>query len=452
MNQFYASRSRYEAYQRCSRYGYLNYNYGANGELGKGLQRASKSVPLDTGIWTHRGLEAIGRYLMIQYKGLIPKVFPTDILTIIINVIKQDMNEEFYINDGQPKVDSFFLSQCGTDFNGEERQFTEHEQKQLQLYTFLEQQALVEALLRVFVLRVLPGWAGKYRVSMVEKDMDFPLAKSEHWEITQSATIDWVLQEIESKDIYLVSFKTAGQYTEQTAKQNSHDFQGISETWAFEKYLQGRGIKKQVEGVKMIHFIKGQNKETKRGSGVWEQRSPLVRGYRNAGIDGVGYAWSYFYPKATNQSGYGALGKGWEGFNVWSEAGNEVGGISGWINLIDSGQVQPEMGDMLGQQVIESLPIKRDAQEISDWYTQILHKEMRIAKSLNLLPMANREQYWNWLNQNFEQNRQACHYYPSSRNDCQFISICHGTETEREYPSPDLYQIRVPHHAIENRP
>lgn len=199
----------------------------------------------------------------------------------------------------------------------------------------------------------------------------------------------------------------------------------------------------------MIHFIKGQNKETKRGSGVWEQRSPLVKGYRNAGIDGVGYAWSWFYLKASNQSGYGALGKGWEGFNIWSDEGNEVGGVSGWINLIDSGQVQPEMGDMLGQQVIESLPIKRDAQEIHDWYQQILSKEVRIAKSLNLLPMVNKDQYRNWLNQEFEQNRQACHYYPNSRNDCQFISICHGTAEERENPSSELYQIRKPHHKVE---
>jgi hypothetical protein len=49
----------------------------------------------------------------------------------------------------------------------------------------------------------------------------------------------------------------------------------------------------------------------------------------------------------------------------------------------------------------------------------------------------------------FPQNRAACHYYPGSHNDCSYISVCHGTDEEKENPLENGYVLRTPHHKAE---
>lgn len=342
----------------------------------------------------------------------------------------------------------FDLSSSGLDEEGNRREFSERELLQQQQYIFDEQTALVEAFLRIVNLRLLPRWMKQYRIASVEVDMNFPLVKGDGFEVIQSATIDWVLQEIETKDIYIISFKSYKTFDSRTAKAASHDTQGLSETWAFEEYLRLKQINKKVMGVKMLYLIKGARKETSRGSGIYRQSSPLIRGYRRVGFDDIEYAHSWFYPKPENASGIGALGKSWEEFDVFNGLGlEEVGGVKGWIERLNKGAVQPECGDILAQQIVEPEAYARHERDLESWLRQTRARELEIAKKLIL-----QEQYETtnlglerFMDEQFPQARNACHY----PTDCEYVPVCFGTEEEKENPLGNGFVFRTPHHRAE---
>lgn len=453
----HASRSRYESFMRCMRLGYLQYHWG-----GLGITINSITVELATGLWLHFGLELIGKWMKDHQKEGVKQV-PEMMLGHFIQRMKEKyFKHVFEENKG------FNLKEWGDDeWTGQRREFTEHELQLQQQYTFDEQTALVEALLRVFNLRVLPMWMERYKIVAVENDMSFPFVKGEGWEIIQSARIDWVLQEIESKDLYLVSFKSIKGYDNRAAKAASHDTQGLSESWAFDEYLKNKSIDKKIMGVKMLYLIKGQRKETKKGSGVFEQVSPLIRGYRKLGFDGPEYAHSWFFPNSKNDSGIGALGKSWDKMEIWTGLGlSEIGGVKDWIEKLnghetthaDGGyitsefEIQPECGDILAQQIVEPEPYLRHERDIVSWERQTKARERDLAdriKEMNYL--GNPESELHKLDGQmamdvlFPQNRQACHY----PQDCSYIPICFGTDEEREKPLENGFVWRVPHHKQE---
>lgn len=438
MITFHSSRSRYEAFLRCPRYGYLQYHWG-----GRGIVRLGKSIFLTTGIWVHKGLELIARWFQKKQD------MPEDILDGIIAQIVEGYFNEVFPKDG-PK--GFNLSEGGMDeHTGERREFTEREQELQQQYTFNEQTALVEALLRIAATRLFPKWIKKYKIVAIEKEMAFPLVKGKDWEVIQSARLDLVLQEIDSKDLYIVSYKSARQHDERANKIASHDTQGLSESWAFEEYLRGRGIDKCIMGIRMLYLIKGARKEIKRGSGVFEQSSGLIRGYRKVGFEGVEYAHSWFFPNPENESGVGALGRKWEKFDVFDEGGlEEVGGIKGWLGMLESGEIQPECSSPLENVIVEPLPFDRE-QGLERWLRQTKAREQDIAFRLLLADtykknLATEESY---LDDCFPQNHQACHYYPGEWNDCPYIPLCYGTQEERENPLQNGFSWREPHHEAE---
>lgn len=453
----HASRSRNEAFFRCPRYGYLQYRWG-----GRGIVKQGKNLFLATGTYAHKGLELIARYLQKHKTGLIPE----DSLGGIIQDCKQQ-----YFDYVFPKGEEggFDLSDETTDeWTKGRRELTDHEKLHLQQYTFDEQTALMEALLRIAAIRLFPRWMEKYKIVTIENDMSFPFVKGEGWEVIQSATVDLVLQELESKDLYLVSYKSYRAFDNRTAKTASHDTQGLSESWAFDEYLKIKQIDKRIMGVKMLYLIKGARKETKRGNGIYEQQSPLIRGYRKLTQDGPEYAHSWFIPKPENDSGWGVIGKAWEKFDVFNGMGlEEVGGVKGWINLLNhgygpwgndlegslEGQIQPELGDIIGEQIVEPEPYLRHEQDINSWLIQTMYKEREIALKL----ISNEQQVigdWRtdsigYMDTNFPQNRQACHYYPGDHNDCVYLSVCHGTDEERRNPLENGYVYRTPHHKAE---
>lgn len=429
----HSSRSRYESFMKCPRMGYLQYHY-----RGRGIVREGKNLFLATGTWVHVGLEKIGKWLK-DHKG--SQEVPEDTLGWIISQAVGGFFNDVFKNGA-----GFNLSLYGMDEGGERREFSELELIQQQQYTFDEQSALVEALLRIFCLRIVPKWMKQYRIVMVENDMSFPFAKGEGFEVIQSARVDWVLQEIETKDLYLVSFKSSRTWDQNTAKIASHDFQGLSESWAFDEYLRAKNIDKRIMGVKMLYLIKGARKETKRGSGIYEQNSPLIRGYRKMGFEGPEYAHSWFFPNPKNESGIGALGKAWEKFDVFSGIGlQEVGGVKGWIEKLENGQVQAECGDILGEQIVEPEAYARHQRDIDSWLLQTVAREVEIGKKLILEASPLGE----FLDESFPQNRQACHYYPGDVNDCPYIPICFGTEEERLNPLRNGFVWRTPHHKAE---
>jgi hypothetical protein len=435
MLTIHSSRSRYETFMHCMRQGYLQWHY-----QGRGINKTSKDIALMTGIWIHKGLEDIGKFLK-QFKT---KTLPEDVLEGTIQRCKEGYFAEVFPPNWQEGGGGFDLSNETIDkWSKERRELSEHEMLQRQQYTFDEQSALVEALLRIFVLRILPSWMEKYKLSAIELELSFPIAKGEGFEVIQSARVDWVLQEISSKDLFLINFKSYKSYDSRTAKGASHDTQGLSESWAFDEYLKSKAIAKRIMGVQMLYLIKGIRKETKKGNGNYETHSPLIRGYRKLAFDGPEYAHSWFIPKLENDSGIGIIGKAFEKFDVFNGIGlEEVGGVKGWIELLASGSVQEELPDPLLEQIVEPLPYTRHERDIASWFTQTKYREIDIAQRLVLIQGKENEQYLDSL---FPQNRGGCHY----PTDCQFIPICFGTEEERENPLEHGFVYRIPHHKAE---
>lgn len=447
MLTIHASRSRNEAFFKCPRYGYLQYHWG-----GRGIVKQGKNLFLATGTYVHKGLELIARYLQ-KYKI---KLIPEDSLGGIIQDCKQQ-----YFDCVFPKGEEggFDLSDETTDeWTKERRELTDHEKLQLQQYTFDEQTALMEALFRIAAIRLFPRWLEKYKIAAIENDMSFPFVKGEGWEVIQSATVDLVLQEIENKDLYLVSYKSYRAFDNHTAKAASHDTQGLSESWAFDEYLRTKQIDKRIMGVKMLYLIKGARKETKRGNGIYEQNSPLIRGYRKLTQDGPEYAHSWFIPKPENDSGWGVIGKAWEKFDVFKGMGlEEVGGVKGWIEMLASENVQPELGDIIGEQIVEPEAYLRHEQDIASWLRQTKATEGELTEKLvargELTTVFKQTLYGGeheiYMDVMFPQNRQACHYYPGDHNDCPYIPVCHGADEERRNPLENGYVFRTPHHKAE---
>lgn len=459
----HASRSRFEAFMKCSRFGYLQFHWG-----GRGIVKVGKNIYLTTGIWLHKGLELIGQWIKTnQSKGI--KEVPEHILDWIIEQVVKGMFAELFPENWREINGGYDLSSETLDEEGNKRELSEYEWEQRQQYTFDEQSALIEGLLRVFCLRVVPIWLSKFRIVAIELDMAFTLVKTEDWEVIQSARIDWVLQEIESKDLFLVSFKGYRQFGEHEAKEASHDTQGLSESWAFDEYLKIKQIKKSIMGVRMLYLIKGTRKETKRGNRNYEQVSPLIRGFRRLNEDGIEYAHSWFYPDTRsedqrNDSGVRALGKSWEKFDVFKgQALEELGGVKGWISeldLINQGfqGIQPECGDILSEQVKEPEVYLRHDRDIESWLRQTKGREQEIAFKLALrrsyLKNAYSDEERNvahrqFMDDCFPMNRKACHYYPGQTNDCQYIPICFGTDEERNNPLENGFTWRIPHHKSE---
>ena len=439
----HASRSRYETFQRCQRLGYLQYHFD-----GKGITRKGKSMFLTTGTYTHLGLEMLLKET--KKKNALPSV--ADLDYIIAQVREKYRFDVFQTRSGAELAEK--ITSSGFDLS-DEGPLTDFEWHKAQLWVLAEQSALVEAFIRVFYHKILVEWWRDYKIVMVEKDMTFPFVKGVApgnipFSVIQSATIDVVLQHRETKDIFIGSFKTAASYDTRKAKANAHDTQGLSETWAFEKYaLEEKGRAVKTAGVLMLFFIKGRRQQIP-DSVIWETINPLIRGYRRMGLDGVEYAHSYKFPNPKNASGWGYLGKGWEPFYAWqsTSASGGVGGVKGWIDLLLKGEIQPECGDVLEQFLRQPESYLRTTEEVTSWLIQTQNEELRIGEKLVQIKKreGNPEARALAMDTLFPQSRGSCHY----PMDCSMLSVCHGTPEERTNPlGSGEFCHREPHHEAE---
>jgi hypothetical protein len=172
------------------------------------------------------------------------------------------------------------------------------------------------------------------------------------------------------------------------------------------------------------------------------------------------YSHSWFFPNPNNQSGKGALGKGWEKFNIWLGEDSRVKDIKSWLAMLDSRvkdhssdewifEMQPECGDVISKYVVTPPEIFRDDSEINNQFEQIKIQEekvFKLVKQTDLTILQPNE---------WPMNRQACHY-PS---ECEYIPICHGRECYTDKPVPwevredpiksGWYERRTPHHERE---
>ncbi len=448
MTQFYTSRSAIEAYQDCPRYRYNQYYLG-----GKGVVAKSQSIPLVTGSIIHRGIEHMLQRVRIGGN-------------VNVDVAVGCAIDEYIT---LCEKEGFRFSGRGTDTDKQ------------QWFTFNEQKAVAEALLRVWAIKELPRIQEKFTVLAVEREI-IPIEISPG--VMFQAKVDAEFQNKETGDYINYSIKSVKSWGESQENSYKNDLQGITELWAVEKdseiadrqiddiigklgqldhharypqknietmmgYLLKQKKQKQVSGVRFCILVKGARYKGEYDTevdGLYVTHSPLIRGYKNIGTTEVRYAHSFTFPNSENKSGKGRLGKGWEPFSVWE---SEFG-IKGWIEAIANGEVQPECGDVLSQYCFSPTEYWRNEREVEVAIEEIKAQESEIKLGLHYLTMTNPPFFpTDILAKWFLHYRKHCEFHFGE--PCEYKSLCWNPTVESDPIGSGLYQIRMPHHEGERR-
>lgn len=385
-------RSRQIDYQECPRRRYLGFHHPT--PLGRiGIRKVRMTIPLATGIYTHRGLAELLHGANID-----------DAVEAAIGEYWSEIhNRGLTVEPGENST-----------------------------YVADEQTAWVEAALRAYAAVRLPQLLSEYEVLDVEREMDLPLEAG----LIMMTRHDALLRNYDTGERVIQSYKTAANYDSRTARQAEHDIQGLSEVAAAEYHLG------KIDAIRMEYLIKGPRREYPKDSGHWEQYSPLIRGYVKPGITTMDdeYGWKRDYTDSDGKDRKLDY-RSWKSFHAWEVQG----GVKAWIELLATGQVQPEAGDCLSQQFVIPQLYYRQEDDLRDWYEQTLSQEMNIKATLEYEPEFGTAEHRSWLNRHFPQHRQSCDY----PGPCQFTDICFSTNLREDPLGSGLYQPRVPHHHKE---
>lgn len=463
----YSSRSRLLEFQKCPRSGFYKYHY-----LGKGIEPDRKSIYLVTGLAVHQGLEIL--------LGIAQKNFA---------MLKENLGS-IASNARQKAGEAFDSLVKDRGIENHQQGKTSEIRQEIDTILLAEQRCLVEAIVYAFGAYVLPCLLDRFTVEMVERELSYEF-NSIIWE----GRVDAVLKEISTGNVYVLSFKTAADYSVKIENKGKTDMQGISETFLLQEYLKtlkinhdgiaatlakcadsnvserDQGILKKahkflagvpslgpdVTGVKMFYLIKGEKRWTKLGEtedgeeyGYKATQSPLIRGWQKVGAFETEWAHSYYYPNPNNKSGKSRLGKGWEGFNLWDvelELPEGKNRVEWWVDLLAQGQVQPECGEVVKDCFIEPLENDRDKVEQENWLEQMRAQEDVIVKEVKAVEESlGGEKYFSVLNTYFPQFERSCDW----PLQCDNWLLCWGEAEVKSDPiGSGLYRIREPHHERE---
>jgi len=425
----YTDRSRTIERQRCPRARYWGYEY-----RGRGVAPVRLSIPLAVGTYVHQGLGV----LLAQ------------------------------VRDGQPgqPVDveaAVHMAIFGYDDLIYKRGLNIEQGGEIQ-FTYQEQRALIEAMIRAYAIRKLPLLLEEFDVLEVEREDEFKLGRVlvprlqgpfmvyrsdgtpdvvDEGPLVWMSRADGLLRRKADGDLYVLSYKTTGDWDNRKEAENSHDMQGLSESAGIESRL-GAGT---IMGVKMEFLLKGSRLKNKVNN-RYEQYSPLIRAWRRQGITGDddSYAWRYEWSEEDPQTGFiknHRLGKGWTPFFAWELRG----GVRGWIDRLATGTVQPEAGDALDAQFITPIPYFRHEDDIVRWRRQVEARETetaRASREIRRLDGHPFEEIEPLLDQHFEQHTRACDWPVK----CPFQDLCFGGAAYDPVGS-ELYIWREPHHKPE---
>lgn len=313
----------------------------------------------------------------------------------------------------------------------------------------LEQETLVEALLRVYWLRGLPALREEYEVLEAESEYTFALAPG----LEMMSRLDGLLRHKQDGDLYVLSYKTARDIRNKLEDARL-DLQGITEPAAAE------GKWGPVSGVKMEWLVKGRWKEVSPGEHI--QDSFLVRPWRRMTAAGWEFAWSYYWPcpgekhqlissngrpwTCKGDSKQHGLGPSWERFPIW-----ECMPVAEWIDMLAAGLIQPDAGDPLASVLYLPPPIKRSPQHKKRLLTQITAAEQAVNRKVATveLAVANDSSLADALDYNFPQNTSHCHHHMGET--CPMLPICEAEDLENALVSfSDLgFTVRTPNHPQE---
>lgn len=450
---FYTSRSAVEAYQDCHRYRYNQYYLE-----GKGVVAKSQSIPLVTGSTIHRGIEHMLQRVRINQP---------------VNVdiaVQEAINEYMTVCDKE----GFRFSGKGTDTDKQ------------QWFTYNEQKALAEALLRSWAIVELPRIQAKYKVLAVEREI-LPIEIAPG--VMFQAKVDAEFQDKETEDYINYSIKSVKQWNEAAENSYKGDLQGLTEMWAVEEdsriansrldgivseivgfgrhskyppknletimgYLLKQKESKKVSAVRFCILVKGARYKSTYDTdveGLLVTHNPLIRGYKMITPSSIEYAHSFSYPNPENKSGFGRLGKGWEPFSVWES--NEFG-VKEWIEAIHKGEIQAECGDVISKHCFVPVEYWRNERELEVAINEIKWQEIQIKTALDIIKNGNlqidhKDNWPNVLAQTFPHYRKHCEFHFGG--PCEYKELCWNPTVSGDALGSGLYQVRMPHHEGERR-
>lgn len=437
------SRSAIETGWHCPRERFLQYHYNDIGIMPSG-----NDIYLSTGSALHYGVELLAKAVKAN-KGVMVGIDAVD--EAVSKVLK------WY----RSKVPKASLSGGG---------LTTDEGR---IYSWNEQQALIEACIRVWARVEMPFLSSRYRILHIEKDVSNRLVGVDgEFAVDLETKADLLLQHKASRLIYVYSLKGLKRWDSRNENSYKNDLQGITETWGMEKFIKARNAtlvegdgkvkwSERIAGVYFCILKKGDRKEKEdidgTPTGIWFTYNPFIRGYRSisARAGGVTYAHSYFYEKEGNKSGQGTIGKGWEPFNVWEDY---KGGIKQWMHDIGKGVIQPGYSSKGYEQifkewVITPEPINRDAVELKATVNELRGSETHWYRRLELYKQA--------IAEGVNKDLALSIYFPRHRTasffpqECDYTGICYGNTTKNkgvpleESISSGKFKYREPHHIKE---
>lgn len=556
MKKAFTDRSRIETHQRCHRLRWHEYH-----DQGMGIRSAKTPLPLAVGGSVHAGQAILvwkGQQLLYAYPELFHSLDGTVQLRSLEEHAVKVALEDFKQFDRNLEVDVTEMSELGLEEQlmkslgaGDEelakatRERVERAKSEFDTYLFAEQSALVEGLVRAYARRRLRPLLEQYEVLEVEREgmwlladwkvnegklqlrcehckwagipfepgdasySGMPCPKCNHQALYFLATEDWelrfmsrpdaLLRERLSNDLYVLSYKTTGNWDVRKARDAQHDMQGLSEgvdierrlgEWWHKKhkgpwsnisalesgisshmieYLQSCTTPPRIMGIRYEYILKDERRKDKDLSARLEveartQRSPLVWAYLNGGMAAGDEQWNWSWDYHKDDGSTSKLyWKNWHGTPVFEHMT-----IREWIEKLDrstmtvggEGEESRDLGysgpaqttgftqvHPLDTVFIEPLVIYRNDDDLRDWIEQVEAQERGVTEAVELVnAVVDEGERRHLLNVHFPQSRKSCEY-PAT---CAMVKICYGGEDIRRDPlGSGLYKIREVNHPQE---
>lgn len=457
----YTSQSATSTYQRCNLKRYFQNHY-----LGHGIVSTSRSIPLTTGSCVHTAIQYLATSYLESGKDQI-----TDVDGAVAVAVAQYKE---IVNVKHPLAG------------------IKDEQQQT---TLREQIALTEVLVRLWAMMEWPVLVKHYHIFAVEQEIVYPVAQG----VMYQAKPDLILLDKKTNAVTCYSLKTTkaiNDWAENSYYVNNqiHTEPYFTQLWlqdnkmvaeeilkklsllpeigylgrkvaAIKSFFEKIGdIPDRVSQVRFCYIVKGERRETERGSNIYYTDNPFLYGYRKFSANQVEYAWTNNIVKAENKSGYGRLGKGWESFSTFEgEKGQQVG-VKAWMQLLFDGKIVNDIGDGKGSvfnQYILSQPDINVNQDMMGMRVKQLFKledeiAVKLTKARTTHIADNETAHALILEaiEEFSMDTSSC-FYPTQ---CEYLTICpNGNKWFRQFVADDplneeygpLYEIRVPHHETE---
>lgn len=416
---FETDRSGILSWQKCPRDRYYSRHFG-----GRGIEKISKSLPLQFGAAFHEGSERL-----LKGDGIESAVSAALLyLDLAFSVAKVDMGD-----DNKPT-------------------------EQIVAYGIAEQRAIAEGLLRAWWIEKGAQFMEDFEVLEVEQEGRAQLTGSDNRGLKGFSSDgivlmfrpDALVREKLSGDLYIVSWKTASTFGQYTINQIQSDMQSMSEVWGVEQMILGstsvgEGLivtaQYRIEGVLYLFCVKGQRRMDDY-LGFKTQDTPLAYGWKRD--NGPDTEWAFRYKWRSEEEGkkFTQLPKGFRKVSIWD---NYPGGVKAWIETLAAREITPRHINPFEAIFPNSLPVSRRADEIESWRRQIVSQESRVRQ--RVIAVENDHGAEETLDREFPQSSARCFDYQSR---CQFYEACFTPSVHADPLASGLYQIRISNHPEVN--